>query len=170
MKTLKQYVAQFVYGAFDGVVTTFAVIAAVAGAGLESGITVVLSLANLIADGFSMGTSAYLSDKSESKENRANKTSHSVGISTFSSFLVVGFIPVLPYLIDIVFNLQTNSGTLFIFSSLLALVAFTLVGIMKAHGSSTSYARSILETLALGAVAAGLAYFLGDFLSSLFGL
>lgn len=53
------YLREFVYGAVDGTVTTFAVVSGVAGAGLSSGIVIVLGLANLLADGFSMAVSAF---------------------------------------------------------------------------------------------------------------
>ncbi|MHC4877500.1 MAG: VIT1/CCC1 transporter family protein [Planctomycetota bacterium] len=53
------YLREFVYGAVDGTVTTFAVVSGVAGAGLSSGVVIVLGLANLIADGFSMAVSAF---------------------------------------------------------------------------------------------------------------
>ncbi|MDX1766337.1 MAG: VIT1/CCC1 transporter family protein, partial [Candidatus Saccharimonadales bacterium] len=74
--TLSRYLGEFVYGGIDGIVTTFAVVAATAGAGLSSGIVIVLGLANLIADGFSMGVSAYLSDKSEREQNIKDKKEH----------------------------------------------------------------------------------------------
>jgi hypothetical protein len=48
------YLRDFVYGAVDGAVTTFAAVAGVAGAGLDSEVVIVLGIANLIADGFSM--------------------------------------------------------------------------------------------------------------------
>lgn len=65
MNKLRDYLGEFVYGGIDGIVTTFAVVAASAGAGLPSGVVIILGFANLIADGFSMGISAYLSAKSE---------------------------------------------------------------------------------------------------------
>jgi len=58
------YVGDFVYGAIDGSVTTFAVVSGVAGAGLSSNIVIILGLANLVADGFSMAVGNYLSSKS----------------------------------------------------------------------------------------------------------
>lgn len=58
-------VDEFVYGANDGIITTFAVVASVAGAGLNPLIVIVLGLANLLADGFSMASSSYLSTKSQ---------------------------------------------------------------------------------------------------------
>ncbi|MBT5927104.1 MAG: hypothetical protein HOH33_10840 [Verrucomicrobia bacterium] len=61
------YLKDFVYGAVDGAVTTFAVVSGVAGAGLSSGIIIVLGLANLIADGFSMAASNFLGSRAESQ-------------------------------------------------------------------------------------------------------
>jgi VIT1/CCC1 family predicted Fe2+/Mn2+ transporter len=55
----------FVYGGVDGVVTTFAVVSGVAGAGLSSGIIVVLGVANLVADGFSMAVGNFLGTRAE---------------------------------------------------------------------------------------------------------
>ena len=59
------YLGDLVYGGLDGIVTTFAVVSGVAGAQLGSGIVLILGLANLFADGFSMAIGAYLSSKSE---------------------------------------------------------------------------------------------------------
>ena len=167
-KLFNRYIAQFVYGAFDGIVTTFAVVAAASGAGLASNVVVILGLANLIADGFSMGASAYLSHTSERK--RPKKTSsYRLGFATFLAFLTVGFIPVLPYLIDVVLGLDAAVHTLFIISSIMALVAFLLLGIAKAGASKASLRRSVTETLLLGVTAAVLAYVVGDVLGAAFG-
>lgn len=54
------YLRDFVYGGIDGAVTTFAVVSGVAGAGLSSGVVIVLGFANLIGDGFSMAAGNYL--------------------------------------------------------------------------------------------------------------
>ena len=59
------YVGDFVYGAIDGSVTTFAVVSGVAGAALSVNIVIILGLANLLADGFSMAVGNYLSSKSD---------------------------------------------------------------------------------------------------------
>ena len=60
-----EYVGDMVYGALDGIVTTFAVVAGSAGAGLPAGIILVLGFANLLADGLSMAVGSFLSLKSE---------------------------------------------------------------------------------------------------------
>ena len=63
--TNHSYLRDFVYGGIDGAVTTFAVVSGVAGAGLSSGIVIVLGFANLIGDGFSMAASNYLGSKAD---------------------------------------------------------------------------------------------------------
>ncbi|HKX82225.1 MAG TPA: VIT1/CCC1 transporter family protein [Nitrososphaera sp.] len=54
---------EFVYGATDGAVTTFAVVAGVVGASLSPSIVLILGFANLLADGFSMAVGNYLATK-----------------------------------------------------------------------------------------------------------
>jgi VIT1/CCC1 family predicted Fe2+/Mn2+ transporter len=61
---LKWSIEDFVYGATDGAVTTFAVVAGVVGASLSPSIVLILGFANLFADGFSMAIGNYLSTKS----------------------------------------------------------------------------------------------------------
>ncbi|MBO8160260.1 MAG: VIT1/CCC1 transporter family protein [Thermosipho sp. (in: Bacteria)] len=60
-----KYLGSAVYGASDGIVTTFAVVAGVAGANLDPKVVLILGFANLFADGFSMAVGNYLSEKSE---------------------------------------------------------------------------------------------------------
>ena len=55
------YVRAGVFGALDGIVTTFAIIAAVAGADQDIKLILLLGFANLLADGVSMGVGEYLS-------------------------------------------------------------------------------------------------------------
>lgn len=57
------YVRDFVYGGIDGAITTFAIVAGVVGAALSSKVILILGLANLFADGFSMAASNYSGTK-----------------------------------------------------------------------------------------------------------
>lgn len=63
--TEHSYLGDFVLGAIDGAVTTFAVVAGVAGSGMSTGVAIVLGLANLLADGFSMAVGNYLGTETE---------------------------------------------------------------------------------------------------------
>lgn len=59
-----------VYGAIDGSVTTFAIVAGVAGAGLSPFVIVALGFANVLADGFSMAAGNYSGTKVETDNVR----------------------------------------------------------------------------------------------------
>lgn len=60
-----RYVKSMVFGGLDGIITTFAIVAAVAGSGMSARVVVLMGLANLIADGLSMGLGDFLSSKAE---------------------------------------------------------------------------------------------------------
>lgn len=64
-KSIEQYLPEMVYGSIDGIVTTFAVVAGAAGAGLSIKVVLILGIANLVADGLSMSIGSFLSKKSE---------------------------------------------------------------------------------------------------------
>jgi len=64
------YLRDWVYGAIDGTVTTFAVVAGVMGAELSAGVILILGVANLLADGFSMAASNYLGTSAEDEQRQ----------------------------------------------------------------------------------------------------
>lgn len=178
----ESYLSEFVYGATDGTVTTFAVVAGAAGAGLSSAVIVILGFANLMADGFSMGASSYLSAKSErdlkikrhteaGEEHKPHDHTHGEtplqdGLITFASFIVVGLIPFVLYVADALFSLGIDSSKLFMWSSILTGCTFLAIGLLKAHVTRTKPWRAASETFLLGAIAAILAYALGDLLAN----
>lgn len=59
------YIKSLIYGGLDGIITTFAVVAGVAGASLSASIILILGFANLVADGISMAIGDYLSTRAE---------------------------------------------------------------------------------------------------------
>lgn len=63
--TKRRYLRDFVYGAIDGTVTTFAVVCGTVGADLGNRVALILGFANLAADGFSMAASNYLGTRAE---------------------------------------------------------------------------------------------------------
>lgn len=169
---LEDYLSEFVYGGIDGAVTTFAVVAGATGAGFDTKILLVLGFANLIADGFSMGIGSYLSTKSQvevdaKKGKKAENEPSPIinGLSTYISFILVGFVPLSAYTADLVFDL--NNDNLFAISVVLTALAFGAIGYLKSRVAKTPLLRAVFETLILGAIAAGLAYVLGDFLEQI---
>ena len=170
----RRYISEFVYGAVDGTVTTFAVVAASAGAGISSAVILILGIANLIADGFSMGASAYLAASAEHEDSARDTQKRAspkiIGAVTFLAFVAVGSVPVLPYLIDVIAGSKVPSTTLFYISSALTAAAFLTIGFIKGKVGKQSPWREAAITLLLGAVAAGLAYFAGDVLAAWLGV
>jgi VIT1/CCC1 family predicted Fe2+/Mn2+ transporter len=67
------YIGDIVYGGLDGIITTFAVVSGVVGAKLGANVILILGLANLLADGFSMAVGAFLSKRSEQEYYRRER-------------------------------------------------------------------------------------------------
>jgi VIT1/CCC1 family predicted Fe2+/Mn2+ transporter len=78
-----QYIKSAVYGGLDGTITTFAVVAGVAGASLHAGVVLILGFANLIGDGISMAIGDYLSTKSEQEYHKAERKRESWEVDNF---------------------------------------------------------------------------------------
>ena len=168
----EDYLSEFVYGGIDGAVTTFAVVAGATGARFDTKVLLVLGFANLIADGFSMGVGSYLSTKSEvdldikKGKKRENEPSPIInGLSTYLAFILVGLVPLLAYTVDAIFGI--GSENLFAIAIVLTGFAFAGIGILKSRVAKTPVLRGVLETVILGAIAAGFAYVLGDLLEQL---
>jgi VIT1/CCC1 family predicted Fe2+/Mn2+ transporter len=82
-------------------------------------------------------------------------------LSTFAAFNICGLIPLLPYLFSV--------GDSFTVSSVLTCATFFFIGSVKSRWSTASWLRSGLETLAVGSLAAALAYAVGVLLKDLAG-
>lgn len=167
----RKYLPEFVYGWIDGCVTTFAVVAGSVWANLETRIILILGFANLLADGFSMSVGAYLSSKAErdqekqkGEETKSDKSPLAIGAATYISFMLIGFIPLSVY----VLNLFTqNIENLFFWTSVFTFVWFACIGLLQSLVTHKSKMISILETVSLWALAAGVAYYVGDFLEKI---
>ena len=94
---MNKYISEVVYGGVDGLITTFAIIAGSSGANFSIKVLLILSISSIFADGFSMGISSYLAEnvRINSKQNP-----YIVGLITFLSFIILGGLPLIPYLID----------------------------------------------------------------------
>ena len=102
--------------------------------------------------------------KEELEMAEETKSPFKMGAVTFLSFLLLGFIPLLIYVIDYFSPLQSN---LFLVSSILTGCCFVGIGWLKSSVTGSKQLKSILETLVLGGAAAILSYFVGDFLEKL---
>lgn len=60
-----EYIKSIIFGGLDGIITTFAIISASAGAGFSLQVILLMGFANLIADAISMGFGDFLSEQAE---------------------------------------------------------------------------------------------------------
>jgi vacuolar iron transporter family protein len=216
-------IEEFVYGATDGAVTTFAVVAGVVGAGLSPSIILILGFANLFADGFSMAVGNYLGAKSqkefiEKKRRReeweidnlveqekqeikdiytqkgfkaellneivnvitarrkvwidtmmreelglieSQKKPLNAAITTYTAFNLVGLIPLIPFVFLYFSGFAILAEHAFIYSVVFTGISFFLIGIIRGKIVDKSLLRTGLNTLAVGGIAASVAYVIG---------
>ena len=219
-------IEEFVYGATDGAVTTFAVVAGVVGAGLSPSIILILGFANLFADGFSMAIGNYLGSKSQKeyieKERRREeweidnlveqekqeikdiymekgfkaelldeivsvitsrrkvwidtmmkeelgliedkKQPLDAAITTFTAFNLVGLIPLIPFIFLHLSGFAISTEYAFIYSVIFTGISFFLIGIVRGKIVNKSLLRTGINTLAVGGIAAFVAYVVGHLL------
>jgi VIT1/CCC1 family predicted Fe2+/Mn2+ transporter len=226
---MKWHFEDFIYGSFDGSVTTFAIVAGAIGASLSPLIVLILGFANLAADGFSMAAGNYQATKariefiqkerrreewevenmaeSEREEIReiyakkgfANELLDEIvrvitarkkvwidtmmkeelglieddrkplhtAVSTGAGFVLIGMIPLAPFIFLHVAGLQISVSQSFLYSVGFTGAAFFLIGMIKGKIVKKSLIRSGLITLLIGSIAATVAYLVGHALSTI---
>jgi vacuolar iron transporter family protein len=162
----RTHLGEMVYGATDGIVTTFAIVAGVAGADLSTRIVLILGLANLFADGFSMASANFLSVRSVASINRQTGTVSSQrsaalrgALATLLAFVTVGAVPLLAYLMPMA-GLDR-----FRIATILTLATLFLAGSARSWVTGGKWWREGAEMLLVGAIAASVAYAVGRFLA-----
>jgi VIT1/CCC1 family predicted Fe2+/Mn2+ transporter len=85
--------------------------------------------------------------------------------STFTAFIIVGMMPLIPFLIP---GLQQNNQ--FIISTCIAGLMFFLIGSLKSIFLNQPIFRAGLSTLLTGGTAAGMAYIVGYTLREIIGI
>jgi len=213
------YLRDWVYGGIDGTVTTFAIMAGVVGASLSPTVVIILGIANLLADGFSMAAANFTGTKAEQDEYQQLRhmeerhvelapegereeirqifrakgfkgdaleaavgviTKHReswidtmmteehgmpavirsplhAGLYTFAAFVLFGSVPLIPYV------LMLDEPELP--STIMTGMTFFAIGSLRSYWSPTPWWRAGLETVAIGMLAAGVAYLVGDLLT-----
>ena len=159
-ETAQHYIGDLIYGTNDGLLTSYAIVAGVSGGALSSTAVLIVGIANLFADGLSMGVGNFLSiraresarERQDLPEEEANPARH--GMATFLAFVVAGAIPLVPYVVP-------GLGHRFLLASALALVAQFAVGALRSLVTASRWWVSGLEMLGLGVLVAVVAYATG---------
>lgn len=155
--TARHYIRDLVYGANDGIITTFAVVSGATGGALPAAAVLIIGAANLAADGMSMGVGNLQAIRAHERvraadglpEEEAYPWKH--GTATLLAFVGAGAIPLLPFVLP-------GAGDRAVWSTALTFLALFLVGAARATLTSERWWRAGLETLSLGAIVAGAAY------------
>lgn len=172
LRKIENNLREFVYGGMDGAVTTFAVVTGAAGANLSTRVILILGFANVLADGFSMAVGSYLSEKSEQDlsvhKGESNREDHEspirASVATFLSFVLIGFIPLSVYTVDFIFKLGLEPNDALVYSVLLTLTAFGLIGLLRARITKITKSQAVMESLGLGLAAAVISFAVGNLL------
>ncbi|MBU1210652.1 MAG: VIT1/CCC1 transporter family protein [Alphaproteobacteria bacterium] len=152
---VRRFLPELIYGANDGIVTTFAVVAGVVGADLSVQIILILGFANLFADGVSMGASNVLSLRSREVDRPTLIEALPYGAATFVGFLAAGLVPLLAYLLPV------PRESSFIIAVGLAGATLFGVGASRSALIDRRWYAAGLEMLAIGATAGAIAYWVG---------
>jgi vacuolar iron transporter family protein len=219
-----RYLRSVTYGGLDGIITTFAVVAGVAGASLTTDIILILGFSNLFADGLSMAVGDFLSSRAEGEyehtgrirqrldaarntdaqrqesaksfiergipeedaqkiattlakypDAMADTISDGIGSSsdegrpvvnaayTFGSFCVFGFAPILPFVL--VRFVPTVQPDVFLLSAALSALTLFGLGAIRAMITLRSWFLAGAEMLAVGGIAAIVAWLVGHLLA-----
>ena len=102
--------------------------------------------------------------KEELEMMREQRSPFGIGAVTFVSFVTIGLIPLAVYVWDYTTG---YNHSLFWSASLLTSLAFIGIGFLKSYVTQTNRWKGVLETLLLGATAAVVAYYVGDFLEKI---
>lgn len=163
----RHYIRDLVYGANDGIITTFAVVAGVAGGALSHVAVLIVGAANLAADGVAMGVGNLLAIRAHESalavdgrpEEEAYPWKH--GVATLVAFVGAGAVPLLPYMLPIA------EGRRLPWSALLTMAALFGVGVARAAVTRDRWWRTGLEMLLLGGVVAIAAYGAGALVAAI---
>jgi len=140
-------------------VTTLAVVAGATGAAFEPRVGLVLGLANLAADGLSMGASNYLGLKSELEQTGSSievEQPWRHGLATTAAFALAGAVPLLVYLVPTWGSMRRFQGAL-----ALSFLTLAALGASRSRFTNRSAWRGALEMVVIAGGAAGAAYVLG---------
>ena len=160
---VRRYLPDLVYGANDGVITTFAVVCGVVGASLSNTVILILGFANLLADGFSMGASNFLARRSyaDPAERDAADVAARHGAATIAGFVSAGIVPLAAYLVPMPDDYR------FATTVVLALGTLFTVGATRTFVTKVGWFRSGIEMLLVGVAAAAVAYGIGALAAAL---
>ena len=152
------YLRNFTFGVEDSLVSTVGLLSGIAAANVPQQTIFLTGLVLIFVEAFSMAVGSFLSEHSaedylERKESRTQEPGKN-GAIMFFSYFVVGFIPLLPYvLLDIPYALPVSIS--------LSLISLFILGAINAAVSRTHALKEGLEMSIIGGLAIALGIMVG---------
>jgi VIT1/CCC1 family predicted Fe2+/Mn2+ transporter len=140
-----------VLGAIDGLITSFVIVIGAIAGGVNVRGALTIGFASLLADGFSMGASEFLSNQQETNDRW---TSVRYGVACFLAFVVCGSVPLLTSFL--VPETWDDASRTVIVSATYAVVLL-IIGLFRGLLEG-SVCRATLEVVGLGILVGAIAY------------
>ncbi|KAJ1637565.1 VIT family-domain-containing protein [Pavlovales sp. CCMP2436] len=165
-KLTRDHMRGVIFGGLDGILTTFAIIAASIGAKQKAQTTLVLGISTLLADALGMAGGEYLSSKAEREMLSPREVEALIrepsplakGAAMFTAFILFGAIPLLGFIASHVLVLyHPELQHAFVSCVVTALALFTL-GAVKSQFGKGSWWRSGGEIVLVGGFVASAAF------------
>lgn len=162
-----------VFGGMDGILTTFALLAAFAGTGQNSAIrTIVVGVSTVLADALSMGAGEYLSAKAEIEAARGKFDPDEAGplekgAAMFAAFGLFGCMPLLGYVATALLPSSPSSFPLSV--AITACTLFALGCVKAIVAESGVWWLAGMEVTGIGGAAAMVAYYTAQLIDHLIG-
>ncbi len=147
-------IRNFIFGVEDSLVSTVGLLSGIAVAGVPRTTIVLTGFVLIAVEGISMAVGSFLSEgAAEEAENHteSDKVAGKGAVVMFFSYILAGFIPLIPYM----FSNQSNT---IYYSIAITCLGLILLGTVSARLFGTSVLKSTLRFLILGggAIAVGI--------------
>jgi VIT1/CCC1 family predicted Fe2+/Mn2+ transporter len=162
---VRHYLSDIIYGGNDGIVTTFAVISGATGAQLSLTAVLIITVVNLLADGFSMAASNFLAIRSNAEAYGLARGSIEPGrhaLATYASFVAFGSMPLIGYIVH-----DTIEVDAFVLSAIVTGMTMFVLGSLRSAVGARRWYFTGLENLVVGAIASIVAFYCGKLMAHL---
>lgn len=151
------YLRNFVFGAEDSLVSTVGLLSGVSFAGLGSREIIFSGIILILVESISMGAGVYLSEDSANELPESGERDNTIADATIMliSYLLIGLIPLLPY----IFSSDTKTG--FYFSVGFSLISLFCLGLFKGYVVGKHPLYSAIKVFIVGGVVTAIAVGVG---------
>jgi len=173
-----KHIRGIVFGGMDGILTTFALLAAAAGSKhTSSSLTLVIGVSTVLADALSMAAGEYLSAKAEKELGASDDPDEpgplSKGAAMFIAFTLFGSMPLMAYIGSAIVasstGIASDPATSFILSVFITAGTLFALGTLKSQFGVGVWWQAGLEVTGIGGAAASVAYFTAKVVDRLMG-